>query len=49
MTEPAVAERMAAAYNEKYWLAWIGLFRPRPERVRTGKTLIVRVTPAGRS
>jgi PPOX class probable F420-dependent enzyme len=43
--DPAVAERMAPAYNQKYWIAWIGLFRPRPERVRDGKTLIVRVTP----
>lgn len=48
--DPAVAERIAPAYNEKYWIAWMGLFRPRPERVRAGKTLIVRVLPkpAGR-
>jgi len=45
VTDPAVAERMAPAYTEKYWIAWLGLFRPRPERVRAGKTLIVRVTP----
>jgi len=45
LTDPAVAERMAVAYKQKYWIAWLGLFRPRPERVRTGKTLIVRVTP----
>lgn len=47
VTDPAVAEKMAPAYNEKYWISWIGLFRPRPDRVRTGKTLIVRVTPKG--
>jgi PPOX class probable F420-dependent enzyme len=45
VTDPAVAEQIAPAYKAKYWLAWIGLFRPRPERVRTGKTVIVRVTP----
>ena len=44
--DPAVAERMAPAYNQKYWISWIGFFRPRPDRVRDGKTLIVKVTPA---
>lgn len=44
--DPAVAERMAPAYNQKYWIAWLGFFRPRAERVRSGKTLIVRVQPA---
>ena len=46
VTDPAVAERMAPAYNEKYWIAWLGLFRPRPERVRAGKTVIIRVRPS---
>jgi PPOX class probable F420-dependent enzyme len=45
VTDPAVAERMAPVYSDKYWIAWLGLFRPRPDRVRAGKTLIVRVTP----
>jgi PPOX class probable F420-dependent enzyme len=45
LSDPAVAERMAPAYREKYWIAWLGLFRPRPDRVRAGKTVIVRVTP----
>ena len=39
-----VVERMSAAYNQKYWLAWLGLFRPRPGRVASGKTLAVQVT-----
>lgn len=43
--DPELAARMAPAYNEKYWIAWLGFFRPNPERVRQGKTLIVRVTP----
>ena len=43
--DPALAERMAPVYNEKYWIAWLGFFRPRPERVRAGETLLVRVTP----
>jgi PPOX class probable F420-dependent enzyme len=44
--DPAVAERMAPVYNDKYWISWLGFFRPRPDRVREGKTLIVKVTPS---
>ncbi len=43
--DPAVAVRMAPVYRQKYWIAWLGFFVPDPERVRTGKTLLVRVTP----
>jgi PPOX class probable F420-dependent enzyme len=45
--DPAVAERMAPVYDQKYWISWLGFFRPRPDRVRDGKTLIVKVTPPG--
>ena len=41
----AIVERMAEVYNQKYWLSWIGLFRPRPRRVKSGKTVVVQVTP----
>ncbi len=44
--DQAVVERMAQAYAQKYWLAWLGLFRPRPGRIATGKTLVVKITPA---
>jgi PPOX class probable F420-dependent enzyme len=43
--DPDVAARMAPVYNRKYWIARLGFFRPRPERVRAGKTVIVRVRP----
>ena len=43
--DPAVAARMAPVYDRKYWISWLGFFRPRPERVREGKTVIVRVSP----
>jgi hypothetical protein len=43
--DPAVAEKMAPVYDQKYWISWVGFFRPRPDRVRDGKTVIVRVTP----
>jgi hypothetical protein len=43
VTDPDVAARMAPVYAQKYWIAWLGLFKPNPERVRTGKTVIVKV------
>jgi hypothetical protein len=43
--DPALAARMAPAYSKKYWIAWLGLFRPDPERVRSGKTVLVKVVP----
>jgi general stress protein 26 len=36
--------RMGEAYKEKYWIAWLGLFRPRADRVAEGKTVAVKVT-----
>jgi general stress protein 26 len=45
ITEPALIERMSTAYGQKYWIAWLGFFRPRVSRVASGKTLAVRVTP----
>jgi PPOX class probable F420-dependent enzyme len=43
--DPDLAARMAPVYDEKYWISWLGFFRPRAERVRDGKTVIVRVSP----
>ena len=40
----AVVARMGEAYNEKYWISWLGFFRPRVSRVEEGKTVAVRVT-----
>jgi PPOX class probable F420-dependent enzyme len=45
LRDPAVAAKMAPVYDQKYWISWAGFFRPRPDRVRDGKTLIVKVTP----
>jgi PPOX class probable F420-dependent enzyme len=44
-TDPELAARMAPVYSKKYWIAWLGLFRPNPERVRSGKTILVEVVP----
>ena len=46
LKDPALAEKMAPVYDQKYWISWIGFFRPRADRVRDGKTVIVKVTPA---
>lgn len=42
--DPDVVDRMGEAYKEKYWIAWLGFFRPRVSRVEEGKTVAVRVT-----
>jgi len=44
-TDTALATRMGEYYNAKYWIAWLGFFRPRADRVGSGKTVIVKVTP----
>ena len=44
-TDAAIVERMGEAYNNKYWLAWLGFARPRVSRVESGKTVAIRVTP----
>ena len=44
-TDPELAARMAPVYSKKYWIAWLGLFRPNPDRVRSGKTVLVKISP----
>jgi PPOX class probable F420-dependent enzyme len=44
--DTALAERMGAHYSQKYWIAWIGFFRPSADRVGSGKTVIVKVKPS---
>lgn len=41
ISDPQLVERIGNAYAQKYWLAWLGLFRPRAERVRAGKTIVI--------
>lgn len=44
VTDPVFVDKMGAAYSNKYWIAWIGLFRPRSDRVSSGKTNAYLVT-----
>jgi general stress protein 26 len=39
VNDPALIDRMGQAYRDKYWIAWMGLFRPRSDRVTSGKTV----------
>lgn len=43
LTDPATIERMGEAYARKYWIAWLGFFRPRANRVADGRTVAYRV------
>ena len=44
VTDAAFIDRMGDAYAQKYWIAWMGLFRPRSSRVSEGKTKAYLVT-----
>jgi general stress protein 26 len=44
ITDPAVIAHMGEVYANKYWIAALGFFRPRPERVSEGKTIAYKVT-----
>lgn len=44
-TDSTVVTRMGEVYSEKYWIAWIGIARPRLSRVESGKTVAIRITP----
>ena len=39
VTDPAYIDKMGEVYSRKYWIAWLGFFRPRSERVTQGKTM----------
>lgn len=43
----ALADRLGEIYKEKYWIAWLGFFRPSRSRNESGKTVLLRLTPAG--
>ena len=39
VTDAAIVDRMGRAYADKYWIAWLGFFKPRSARVTEGKTI----------
>jgi hypothetical protein len=46
VNDPAMADRLGELYSQKYWIAWLGLFRPSRTRIESGKVVLVRLTPA---
>jgi len=44
--DPQAAEQLGAMYSQKYWIAWLGLFRPSRSRVESGKVILLKLTPA---
>ena len=44
-TDSTIVSRMGEAYDNKYWISWFGFFRPRIDRVESGKTIAYHVTP----
>jgi hypothetical protein len=44
VTDPDLVDRMGQAYGDKYWIAWLGFFKPRSARVTSGKTNAYLVT-----
>jgi hypothetical protein len=42
----AIADRLGEIYKQKYWIAWLGFFRPSHARNDSGKTVLLKLTPA---
>jgi hypothetical protein len=42
----ALADRLGEIYKKKYWIAWLGFFRPSRARNESGKTVLLKLAPA---
>ena len=42
----AMADRLGTIYAQKYWRAWLGMFRPGHEKIAAGTDVLVHLTPA---
>ncbi len=45
LKDAALAQSMEKHYRSKYWIAWLGFFRPNPSRLARGEIVIVRLIP----
>jgi general stress protein 26 len=43
--DAAMADRLGEIYAKKYWMAWLGLFRPSGQRVEEGQIVLIKLTP----
>jgi hypothetical protein len=41
-----LADRLGTIYAQKYWRAWLGMFRPGHEKIAAGKDVLIHLTPA---
>ncbi len=46
VNDGAMADRLGQIYADKYWIAWLGLFRPSRARLEAGKIVLLRLTPS---
>ena len=46
VNDSAMADRLGKIYADKYWIAWLGFFRPSGARVEAGKVVLLKLTPA---
>ena len=46
ISDGAQAERLGTIYGQKYWIAWLGLFRPSRARNESGKTILLKLVPS---
>ena len=44
VTDAELVDRMGRSYGEKYWIAWLGFFKPRSTRVTDGTTRLLWAT-----
>jgi len=44
--DAAIADRLGEIYAQKYWMAWLGMFRPGHEKIAAGKDALIHLTPA---
>jgi len=46
LKDGAMADRLGTIYSDKYWIAWLGMFRPSRTRLEKGEIVLVKLTPA---
>jgi hypothetical protein len=44
VNDGAMADRLGRIYADKYWIAWLGLFRPSRARLEAGKIVLLKLT-----
>ncbi|MBP1684602.1 MAG: Pyridoxamine 5'-phosphate oxidase like [Deltaproteobacteria bacterium] len=45
-TDGGMADRLGEIYAQKYWRAWVGMFRPGHKKIAAGTDVLVHLTPA---